>query len=222
MSTVMVVAPHPDDETLGCGGALLRHKAEGDQVHWLIMTAMHESQGYAVAKIEARNQEITSVAEQYQFDGVHRLNYPTTGLDTCPRSELVAEVAKVVTTVQPTIIYLPYRNDIHSDHKITFDVAAACTKPFRYPSIKSIRVYETLSETEQSLSPEGAAFQPNLFVDVSAYLEQKIDIMRLYKGEVGDAPFPRSCEVIEALARYRGSVIGVAAAEAYMLLREVI
>ncbi len=222
MSTVLVVAPHPDDETLGCGGALLRHKAEGDEVHWLIMTSMHESQGYSLSKIDERSKEIGSVTEQYKFDGVHALNFPTTELDTCPRGELVAAVAKVFENIEPTIVYLPYRKDIHSDHKITFDVAAACTKSFRYPSLKSVRAYETLSETEQSLSPDDSGFRPNLFVDISAYLDQKIEIMQLYKGEMDDAPFPRSQEVIEALARYRGSVIGSHAAEAFMSLREII
>lgn len=222
MSIVLVVAPHPDDETLGCGGALLRHKAEADEVHWLIMTSMHESQGYALSKIDARSKEIAAVREQYKFDAVHELNFPTTELDTCAHGEMIAAVAKVVTNIEPIIIYLPYRKDIHSDHKISFDVAAACTKSFRYPSIKSVRVYETLSETEQGICPDDSGFRPNLFVDISAYLDQKIEILRLYKGEMGDAPFPRSQEVIEALAKYRGSVIGCNAAESFMLLREII
>ena len=222
MSTVLVVAPHPDDETLGCGGTLLRHKAEGDQVHWLIMTSMHESQGFSAERIASRQAEIAEVSQQYTFDGVHELKFPTTELDTCARNELVAEVAKVVESVKPTVMYLPYRKDIHSDHKVTFDVAAACTKSFRYPSIKSVRVYETLSETEQSLSPDDSTFKPNLFINVSDYLEKKIEIMRLYKGEMGEAPFPRSQEMIEALAKYRGCVIGSTAAEAFMSVREIV
>lgn len=222
MSTVLVVAPHPDDETLGCAGALLRHKAEGDDVYWLIMTSMHERQGFSPEKIASRDAEIQEVSRQYGFNAVHTLNFPTTELDSCARHLLVAEMANVVESVEPNVMYLPYSQDIHSDHKVTFDVAAACTKSFRYPSIKSVRVYETLSETEQSVSPDDTGFKPNLFVDISAYLAKKIEIMQRYKGEMGEAPFPRSSEIIAAQAKLRGCVIGSTAAEAFMLVREII
>lgn len=222
MSTVLVVAPHPDDETLGCGGALLRHKAEGDKIHWLIMTSMHERQGFSAEKITNRESEIHEISQQYSFDGVHTLNFPTMELDSCARNLMITELAEVVKCVEPNVIYLPYRQDIHSDHKVTFDVAAACTKSFRYPSIKSVRIYETLSETEQSVAPDDTGFKPNLFIDISEYLAKKIKIMHLYKGETGDAPFPRSSEIIEAQAKFRGCVIGSTAAEAFMLVREII
>lgn len=222
MSIVLVVAPHPDDETLGCGGALLRHKAEGDEVHWLIMTCMQESQGYAVKKIQARQKEIELVADEYEFDSVHSLGFPTTELDRYARNEMVSKMADVISHLKPSIIYLPYRNDIHSDHKVTFDVAAACSKSFRYPSIKSVRVYETLSETEQGIAPDDTGFRPNMFIDITRYIDKKIAIMNLYEGEMGEAPFPRSSEVIKALATYRGSVMGSASSEAFMLLREII
>ena len=222
MNTVLVVAPHPDDETLGCGGTLLRHKAEGDSIHWLIMTSMQTSQGFKAEQIESRQQEITEIAQRYQFDSVHELNFPTTQLDSCPRNELVGAFADGVKNISPTILYLPYRYDIHSDHKVTFDVAAACTKSFRYPSIRSVRAYETLSETEYNLDPAGRGFNPNLYVDISGHLASKIEIMQLYKGEMGEAPFPRSAKLIEAQATLRGSVIGSDAAEAFVSLREVI
>jgi len=222
MSTVLVVAPHPDDETLGCGGAILRHTAEGDSVHWLIMTAMHESQGYTSEEIRTRQNEIDDINKRYGFDGVHKLNFPTAELDACARNKLISAFSKAMAIVEPAVMYLPYRNDIHSDHKVTFDVAAACTKSFRYPSIKSVRVYETLSETEQGLSPDDSGFRPNLFIDISRYFDEKIEIMQVYKSEMGEEPFPRSRGVIEALAKYRGSVIGSHAAEAFMLIREIL
>ena len=222
MNTVLVVAPHPDDETLGCGGTLLKHKADGDHVHWLIMTGMKASQGFNADRIESRRQEIAEVAHRYGFDSVHELDFPTTTLDQCPRAELVSAFAEVVNQLSPTTLYLPYRYDIHSDHKVTFDVAAACTKSFRYPSIMSVRVYETLSETEYCVDPAVDGFRPNLFVDISDYLAQKIEIMNMYQGEMGEAPFPRSAKVIEAQATLRGSLIGANAAEAFMSLREVL
>ena len=123
--------------------------------------------------------------------------------------------------VQPDTVYVPYRNDAHSDHAAVFDAAVACCKSFRQPSIRRVHAYETLSETEFGLRPDDAGFRPNAFVDTSRWLDRKIDIMRLYDGEMGRFPFPRSEECIRAQAMLRGSQAGVAAAEAFMVLKEI-
>lgn len=218
---VLCVAPHPDDETLGCGMTLLRHVAEGAQVHWLIMTAMHASQGFGQERMAAREAEIAQVARAYGFAGVHRAGLPTTRLDTLPMGDLVGAVSTVVSQVRPGIVYLPYRNDVHSDHAAVFDAAAACCKSFRYPSIRQVCAYETLSETEFGLRPDDPGFRPNLFVDGTPWLERKLEIMRMFAGEMGDFPFPRSEECLRAQAMLRGSQAGVRAAEAFMMLKEV-
>src|SRR5262245_53489895 len=108
---VLVVAPHPDDETLGCGGTLLRHVAEGDEVHWLIVTEMRAELGFPRERIEARKREIETVGGAYGFRGIHRLAFPTTRLDTLPAAELVDRFREVFATVQPEIVYLPFRGD---------------------------------------------------------------------------------------------------------------
>lgn len=221
MTTILVVAPHPDDETLGCGGTLLRHVAAGDQVHWLIATAMSADQGFSAERIAGREAEIEAAARHYGFAGTHRLGLPTTRLDVLPKGDMVAKVSAVFHAVQPHTVYLPFRGDAHSDHAAVFDACAACTKWFRHPSVRRVRVYETLSETDSALLSETLPFQPNLFVDISAWLDAKITAMGLFAGEMGRAPFPRSEDVIRAQALVRGSQAGVMAAEAFMSLREV-
>lgn len=222
MDIVLVVAPHPDDETLGCGGTLLRHRAEGDVVHWLIVTAMDETSPEWRNRIQAREREIEAVARHYGVSTVHRLGFPAARLDSLPRADVVGKIGAVVRTVAPNVLYLPFPGDAHSDHAVTFDACAACTKWFRHPSVRRVCAYETLSETEFGLSPVADAFRPNRFVDVTVHLNGKIEAMRLYAEESGVFPFPRSEEAIRALAALRGSTVGCAAAEAFMTLKEVV
>ena len=216
MNKVLVVAVHPDDETLGCGGALFKHKDSGDEIHWMIATEMEELEG-----VSQRNIEIDKVAELYDFDSVHRLKLLTTKVDEYSMSELIARISLVVKKVKPNIIYLPFKNDIHSDHKCIFDAAYSCTKSFRYPFIKKIYMMETLSETEFSLSTKEDSFIPNMFIDVSEYINKKIEVMKVYEGEMGSHPFPRSERNIKALATYRGATAGCEYAESFMLIKEV-
>jgi LmbE family N-acetylglucosaminyl deacetylase len=218
---VLVIAPHPDDETLGCGGTLLKHIYEGDEVCWLIMTSISESLGFSSERIQSRASEIRAVADTYNFKKIHCLELPTTQLDTLPKSDLVKAIGTVIGDISPNILYIPYRNDVHSDHAAVFDASISCSKTFRYPSIRQICAYETLSETEFGLRPDDPGFRPNLFVDISLWITKKVDIMRMYSGEMGPFPFPRSEECIRAQAMMRGSQAGVQAAEAFMILKEL-
>jgi LmbE family N-acetylglucosaminyl deacetylase len=217
----MVVAPHPDDETLGCGGALLRSIASGARVHWVIGTRMTREAGYAAARMLARDREIAAVAEAYGFAGVHQAPFTAARLDMVPVAERVSWFSSVFNEVRPDVLYLPHPHDVHSDHAAVFDAASACTKAFRYPALRKVYVYETLSETEFGIRPGISPFNPNRFVDVSAYLERKIEIMELYAGEMAAPPFPRSGEAIRALATFRGLVASCLAAEAFMVLRDI-
>lgn len=219
---VLVIAPHPDDETLGCVGVILRSVAEGHEVHWLIITEMKIENGFSETKISGRNKEIKKVAKEYGFAGVHQAKFPTTRLDTIPKAQVVEAISSVVASVQPHIIYLPYRNDVHSDHAVVFDAAISCTKTFRYPYVKRILSYETLSETEFSLRPDDSGFKPNVFIDVTKFAQKKIDIMKIYAGEMGKFPFPRSEQAMLAQMQLRGSQAGVEAAESFMLLKEIL
>jgi LmbE family N-acetylglucosaminyl deacetylase len=218
---ILVIAPHPDDETLGCGGTLLRHYAEGDKIYWLIMTTITDKLGFDKKHLDIRKQEIDAVSSKYQFSITRQAKFTTTTLDTVPNNELINEVASFMNKVKPDTIYVPYRNDIHSDHTAVFDAVASCSKSFRYPFLRRIRAYETLSETEFSIRTDDGGFRPNLWVDISSYLEEKIKIMRLYKSEMGEHPFPRSEKNIRALATLRGATARLDAAEAFISIKEI-
>ena len=149
------------------------------------------------------------------------LNFPTTLLDRVPMSDLVTAVSDVFRSFQPTEVFVPHPSDVHTDHRIVFDAVASCTKWFRYPSIKRILAYETLSETDFSLVIDGA-FRPNVFVNIEPFLEGKVRAMNIYSSELGEFPFPRSNKAIQSLASLRGVASGFDVAEAFMLLKEII
>ena len=222
MKKILAVAVHPDDETLGCGGALLKHKKNGDEIYWLIITSVNVENGWKKENIESRQEEIDKVSEMYGFSAIHNLSFPTTRLDTIPMKDLISEISKIIQKVEPDIIYVPNRSDIHTDHQVAFKAIMSCTKVFRNSFIRKILMYECLSETEFSPSLQTDSFIPNVFVDITDFLEEKIKIMNLYRSEMGAFPFPRSAENIRALATYRGATAGVEAAEAFVLLKEVL
>jgi len=222
MSIILAIAPHPDDEMLGCGGTLLRHIAEGDTVHWLIVTAMHEQHGYDRDIIQHRNRQISKVYETTGFTTCHELGLPTTRLDTLPMNDIITALGDVVNTVQPDTLYIPYAGDIHTDHGIVATAAKACSKWFRYPSVRRIYGYETLSETDFSLPPHGPGMPVQRYVDISTYLAKKLEILAFYENELGDFPFPRSRDAIIALAKVRGAAAGCQAAEAFQVLKEIV
>lgn len=218
---ILCIAPHPDDETIGCGGTLLRHIADGDEVHWLIVTAISEAIGFTADRVASRAGEIEKVAAAYGFAGTHRCDFPTMRLDTLPLLDVISRIGEVVKATGAHTLYVPYRGDAHSDHAVVFDAALACAKTFRYPQVGAVLAYETLSETEFGLKPDDPGFRPNHYVDIADQLDRKIDIMRLYEGEMADFPFPRSETCMRATAQLRGSQCGRMAAEAFMTIKEI-
>ena len=214
---ILVVAAHPDDETLGCGGSLLKHKANGDEINWLICTTIDKNQNY----YQTREKEINKVSKLYAFNSVHSLRLKTIKIDEYSISKLIEKISKVINKVKPNIIYLPFKGDVHSDHRRIFEASYSCTKSFRYPFIKKIYMMETLSETEFAPSTKEDSFIPNTFVDISKHMDKKIQLMQIYKNEIGKHPFPRSERNIRALATYRGATAGCDYAESFMLLKEV-
>ncbi|MBF0479347.1 MAG: PIG-L family deacetylase [Candidatus Omnitrophica bacterium] len=218
---VLVVAVHPDDETLGCGGTILKHRQAGDQVYWLIVTAMRQEEGYKAEQIAARNKEIEQVASEFGMSQTFQLNFPTRKLDTVSPHLFIEKVQEVFQQIKPEIIYLPFMYDVHSDHRMAFDQIYSCTKIFRYPFIKTLYMMETLSETEFAPAHEGKTFVPNYFVNMDGFIEDKVRIMKIYSGEIGESPFPRSEENIRALATFRGATAGCKAAESFMMIKQI-
>lgn len=220
MDKIMVVAPHPDDETLGCGGTLLRWRKENKEIQWLIVTSMQEDCGFSSQRIQQRENEIQKVEKRFGFSSTHKLNLPTTKIDALPLGKIVEKMNVIFQAEKPTLVMLPYRGDAHSDHKVVFDAVVACTKWFRCDSIQRVLAYETLSETDFGINPDINGFNPNVFVNISDHLNEKLEIMKIYESEIGEFPFPRSEQAIRSLAYLRGSAAGYKAAEAFMLLRE--
>lgn len=215
----LVIAPHPDDELLGCGGTLLRRKAEGAEIAWLIVTAITQEGGWTAERIASREQEIAQVAERLGVARLYNLKLPTTRLDGLEIGEIIGRFSEVFKDFEPEEVFLPSRSDVHTDHKVVFDAGTSCCKWFRYPSVRRVLAYETLSETDFGLDP-ASSFLPNVFIDISAQLETKLELLTLYRSELGEFPFPRSLEAVTALARVRGAASGYQAAEAFQLLRE--
>ena len=219
MSKVIIISAHPDDETLGAGGTILKHKKMGDEISWLIVTDVFESEGFSKEKVLSRKQEIEKVSKLYSFNFVYNLGYPTMKLNDTILFELINKISHIFQELKPEIIYVMNRSDAHSDHRIVFDAVMSCTKSFRYSYVKKVIMYECLSETEFAPILPERVFQPNYFVDISDFFDKKVEIMQIFDSELGQHPFPRSLKNIEALATYRGATVGVNYAEAFQLIK---
>ena len=218
---VLVISVHPDDETLGCGGTLLKHSQNDDETHWLILTESSKCVGYSEEYISQRESQIKDVSSAFGFTSTCRMGFPTTRLHTVDFNELLLGISTVFDQVRPDVVYTVNRSDIHTDHQIAAKAVQSSAKSFRRPYIKRILMYECLSETEMAWAIPENVFLPNAFSDITGYLDQKTEIMRIYGSELQDTPLPRSVENIKALARFRGATAGVEFAEAFMSVREI-
>lgn len=219
---VLVICPHPDDETLGAGGMILKLREKNNSIYWLIITEMNEKLGFPKEKILSRQREIKKVTKMYGFGDVFKLKLPTTRLDTIPMADLVSKISDCIRKIRPEVIFMNNKSDIHTDHKITFQAVVSATKSFKANFIKRMLMYETISETDIAPPLIENTFLPNVFVNISDYIEEKLEIMSIYKSEIMKYPLSRSLDSIKALARFRGSQIGVEYAEAFMLMREIV
>lgn len=211
---VAVIAPHADDESIGPLGTLLKLQDESNaELHWILCSDMARSNRYTVQEKEVRSTQIESVVQQVKFKSFHQGAFEPGNLDANGLASMIEWLSKVIQSIEPNIVFVPFRYDAHSDHKIVFDAAMACTKAFRYPFIEQVYAYETLSETD--FQTHGPVFNPNLTVDISDYLSRKLEILCTYQDELGSFPFPRSIDAVEHLARLRGTRIGSVAAEAF-------
>lgn len=218
---ILVISVHPDDETLGCGGTLLKHRENNDEINWLIMTKATKELGFSENFLNNRRDEIEKVKKCYGIKNIYKLDFLTTKLHNVDFSELIESISKVILDTKPEIIYMNNRTDIHTDHQVAAKAIMSATKSFRYPFIKKILMYECISETEIAPPLIENMFIPNVFSDITNYIDKKIDIMKIYESEVQDNPLPRSIDNIKSLSRYRGASSGCNYAEAFMLLREI-
>ena len=219
---VLVIAPHPDDETLGCGGTLLKHAAHGDSISWVIVTKGYEPR-WPSEMIQRRERQIEQVSSAYGFAKRFRLTYPAAKLDTVPFEELLKAIQEIVSEVKPEWIYTVHAGDIHSDHRVVFAATMSAVKSFNSADsgVRRLLSYETISSTD-AMPPTGSSvFVPNVYCDITPFIERKLEIMSLYQGEVHPYPLPRALESIRALSRFRGATVATEYAEAFILLREL-
>ncbi len=217
---VLVIAPHPDDEILGCGGTMARLVEEGHVVEACLVT-----RGRPPAFDEAGVAQVLAEMERaHAHIGVartHRLDFPAARLDTLASWQINQAIGEVVETVAPDTLFLPFVGDIHLDHQLAFLGAMVAARPRHARVPARILCYETLSETNWLAPPVTPAFVPNCFVDIASTLARKLEAFALFESQVKDFPDERSLKVIESLATMRGGTVFAKAAEAFVVVRQI-
>lgn len=215
---VLVIAPHPDDEVLGCGATIAKYtKILGNSVTLCIITEAYEPEWSEEFIKKTRPAEIEKVQKTLGIKDIVQLKLPTVKLDTIPQKELNAAIYNVIKKVKPEILYIPFFGDINRDHELVAKATLVAARPLPNSTIKEIYMYETLSETEWGFQP----FVPNVYEDISLFIESKLRAMAAYKSELKKEPHPRSENIIISLAKKRGSEVGVNYAEAFILVRKI-
>lgn len=220
MSRILICSAHPDDETLGCGGAILLHGQADDEVIWMVATKAW-SPRWSDQVVTDKEAEIAAAASHYGFADIVRLGLPSSRLDELPFGDVLGPVGEAIARVEPDEIYCVHGGDVHGDHRVVADAVWRSLKPFRGGgNVRRILSYETLTSTDQVPAPE-ASFRPNVYRDITSVIDGKVDAMALYRSELLDVPGGRNAESVRSLARVRGATAGFPYAEAFMLLRQL-
>lgn len=221
--SIAIISVHPDDETLGCGGTMLKHRAAGDSLHWLIVSRALASQWSDELKA-VKAAEIKAVAEAYEMSSWKQCEFPAAHLDTVAKNDLIHAINGFLDSIQAETVYLVHGGDVNSDHAAVFDAVTSVVKPFHLKrlGIRRVLCYETLSSTDAAPALAHRAFLPVVFSEITPWIDRKIEIMGLYASETQAELMPRGASAIRALARWRGATIGCEYAEAFMPLREII
>lgn len=218
---ILIIAPHPDDEVLGCGGTIKKYSSQGSEISLCIVTKGYspdwseEFQKNIKKSTEASN-KILGIKKTYYLD------FPTAKLDTIAQKEINDSILKCVEEVNPDEVFIPFSGDASKDHRLIFESFLVAARPKPGLAIKRILSYEVLSETEWGSQITEKGFLPNVYMDISETLKQKIEAIQCYKSELKEIPHPRSLEIIRALAEKRGSEAGLDAAEAFVLVRQIL
>jgi N-acetylglucosamine malate deacetylase 1 len=218
---VLVVAAHPDDETLGAGGTIARHAAAGDEV-WVCLLSEGASSRHGEVELQK------SCAERAcEVLGVHKvvfLDLPDQRLDTYSLLDIIRPIESCLEALQPQVVYTHFMEDVNQDHRIAFRATLVATRPVGGHSVTQVLCFETPSSTEWAAPFPGSVFAPNVFVDITETLPTKLEAMSRYAdthvSEVRPFPHPRSLEALEVYAKRHGVKVGVDAAEPFMLVRE--
>ena len=226
--SVLVIAAHPDDEVLGCGGVIARHADRGDQVHVLIVAEGSTSRQIKRDRSLAAD-ELSALAQAAQVagsilgaSGVELLDLPDNRLDSLDRLDLIKCIEEHIEEHQPDCVYVHHAGDLNVDHRRLHEAVVTACRPIPGQMVKRLLSFEVASSTEWQPPGSAQVFQPNWFVDISAQWERKRRALVAYSSEMRNWPHSRSLEAVEHLVRWRGAQIGVEAAEAFCLLRQLV
>jgi N-acetylglucosamine malate deacetylase 1 len=227
-TNVLVVAAHPDDEILGCGGTIAWHARRGDDVHVAILAEGLTSRD-AGRDRQAKSKELgelAAIAVQANTllgaKSVEVFDLPDNRMDSLDLLDIVKRVEALIGAKKPSIVYTHHPGDVNVDHQLTHKAVVTACRPQPGAHVKSLLFFEVLSSTDYQVPGVAPAFLPNHFVDISATLETKLKALEIYKGEMRAWPHARSLEAVEHLARLRGANVGLQAAEAFCLGRRIV
>lgn len=199
---------------------MAQHADAGDAVHVLVVTR-GDLELFPASAVETIRAELREAHAILSVTSTEFLDFPAPKLDTVPGFRLASAIGEVITRLRPDVVYVPHRGDVHADHRLVYEATLVACRPINNCSVRRLLSYETLSETEWA-SPSGeAAFVPTVFVDIGACLPRKLAAMACYRSQLKAAPHSRSLETLSALAVLRGATVSLAAAEAFMLVRQI-
>jgi len=225
---VLVIAAHPDDEVLGCGGTIALHSAAGDTVSILLLSEGITSRDAKrdVNKNKKKLSELMSSAQKAaEILGTNSPlfeNFPDNRMDTIDFLDIVKSIETQIEKQKPNIIYTHHAGDLNIDHRIVFKAVMTACRPFSSQKVEAIYSFETPSSTEWGCIGEMPHFVPTRFSDISNSYDIKNKALDAYKSEMRKFPHPRSKKAIKSLAEWRGSTCGVELAEAFIVVREII
>jgi len=221
VTSILVVAAHPDDEVLGCGGYIASRVKSGDEVVVTFVSDGVTSRdgNLGIEEIEARRHAARSAAKVLGVKDVSFGDFPDNKLDSVPILDVIKTIEAVVNRVQPSIVVTHFGGDLNIDHRIVNQAVLTVCRPTANQVVKQLMFFEVPSSTEWQLPIEGEAFVPNWFEDISQTLGLKVEALNMYKYELREWPHPRSVRAVEHLAHWRGASCGVDAAEAFVFGR---
>ena len=223
---VLVIAAHPDDEVLGCGGTIAKWAREGTEVYIAILgegitSRYNEPANVNISLVQQLRRDAEEVGRLLGAKEIFFYGLPDNRFDTVPLLDIIKIIEKLIENVEPTIVFTHYIGDLNVDHVLTCRATLTATRPTTHHSVKSVYSYEVLSSTEWTFYEGSKCFTPNLFIDINSTLDIKVKAMQVYKSEIREFPHPRSSEAIRIRAKQLGTVVGIKAAEAFKIIREI-
>jgi LmbE family N-acetylglucosaminyl deacetylase len=216
---IAVIAPHPDDETLGAGGTIARFADKGVEVSVLIVSG-HLPPLYPQEVFETTRREADTALRTLGATGWKFLKIPATKVHEMPFAELTDKISGYVRETNPEVVLIPFP-DRHIDHRFVFDSAMVVCRPTHPKAPRLVLAYETLSETHWNAPGIEPMFTPDFFVDITDYIERKRAALECYASQISGSP-ARSIDACLALSRFRGSQNGCGHAEAFKVIRAVV